>query len=249
MNCDQISFYKTERNEVEIIYCKDSKINYSEHNHISIYTIGIILEGEIELSTKYKKSHLTAGDFFVIYPYDVHSISPVKDGYSMFSVCLKIDFINTYDKAQMSRLLSDLTEPFVQKGLLQQGHIQSIATAIDMIYEQLISDERINHAYNEVKMLLEMEPESDTGLVEMADSVFVSKYHFIREFKKYIGMTPHKFKIQIRIRKAQYMLREGRDLTEIALTTGFYDQSHFIRWFKQIVGMSPSDYKEACKKL
>ena len=75
--------------------------------------------------------------------------------------------------------------------------------------------------------------------------MYISQYHFIRSFKKQIGLTPHQFKMQNRIRKAQRLLRENKAITEVALIMGFCDQSHFNKWFKRIVGITPSQYIKA----
>ena len=77
----------------------------------------------------------------------------------------------------------------------------------------------------------------------MAQNAFISKYHFIRSFKSEVGLTPHQFQVQNRIRKAQSLISEAETITEVALKTGFYDQSHFIRQFEKYVGLTPSAYK------
>ena len=87
---------------------------------------------------------------------------------------------------------------------------------------------------------------------EMAQSLYISKYHFIRSFKQAVGLTPHQFQIQNRIRKAQHMLSNAdsiTSMTEVALTTGFCDQSHFIKHFERYVGLTPAVYKISCKML
>lgn len=63
----------------------------------------------------------------------------------------------------------------------------------------------------------------------MADATFMSKYNLIRIFKHEVGLTPHQFLLQNRIRKAQRLLETSATITEVALATGFCDQSHFIR--------------------
>ena len=73
---------------------------------------------------------------------------------------------------------------------------------------------------------------------EMARSSYISKYHFIRSFKKAVGLTPHQFQIQNRVRKAQQMLKYVDNITEVALTTVFCDQSHFIKQFERYVGLT-----------
>jgi transcriptional regulator GlxA family with amidase domain len=78
------------------------------------------------------------------------------------------------------------------------------------------------------------------------NSLFL-KITFIREFKRNIGLAPHHFQIQNRIRQAKHLLTQDDNvnITEVALATGFCDQSHFTKCFKRIVGLTPSQYIEA----
>lgn len=77
-------------------------------------------------------------------------------------------------------------------------------------------------------------------LVELSTIAQISPYHFLRLFKQHIGITPHQYILKCRIDKAMYLLKHS-DLTisEIAVRTGFCDQSHFTRQFKRRVGVTP----------
>lgn len=99
------------------------------------------------------------------------------------------------------------------------------------------------------KKQIECYPEMKLSIDEMAHSLYISKYHFIRSFKQAIGLTPHQFQIQNRVRKAQHMLSNVDSIAEVALTTGFCDQSHFIKHFERYVGITPTVYKISCKIL
>lgn len=90
---------------------------------------------------------------------------------------------------------------------------------------------------------MELHPESKLSIEEMAQKAFISKYHFIRSFKAEVGLTPHQFQVQNRIRKAQRLMHKAETITEVALTTGFCDQSHFIKQFEKQVGLPPLTYK------
>ncbi len=94
--------------------------------------------------------------------------------------------------------------------------------------------------------LLEV-PEVAISIEDMSNEICVSSFHMIRQFKKEIGLTPHQFQIQCRIRKAQKMLLNDKTVVEVALDMGFYDQSHFVRCFKKLVGMTPASYQKVAK--
>jgi AraC-like DNA-binding protein len=55
--------------------------------------------------------------------------------------------------------------------------------------------------------------------------------------------------MQNRIRKSQHLLAENSNIAEVALATGFYDQSHFIKCFKKIMNVTPSEYLLAISEL
>lgn len=68
---------------------------------------------------------------------------------------------------------------------------------------------------------LEDAPEQPQSVGELARSAYLSKYQFIRAFKAQVGLTPHRFQMQNRIRKAKRLLRSTATMTQVALDTGF----------------------------
>lgn len=98
-----------------------------------------------------------------------------------------------------------------------------------------------------LKKLILDTPENALFIKDMAESLCVSPYHMIRQFKTICGLTPHQFQIQCRIRKGQKLLEEGKSVTEAAYATGFCDQSHFDRCFRRIVRLTPSEYRLSVK--
>ena len=66
-----------------------------------------------------------------------------------------------------------------------------------------------------------------------------SPFHFTRIFARSVGVTPHRYVIHLRLRRAVELIREGRTgLAEVAACTGFADQSHLSRWVKRVHGVS-----------
>lgn len=80
------------------------------------------------------------------------------------------------------------------------------------------------------------------SLDNIAREVGLSRFHFIRLFKRHIGLSPHQFRIRHRIDAAKLLIQKGIPLSEIALETGFSDQSHFTNAFRQNTGLTPSQY-------
>jgi transcriptional regulator GlxA family with amidase domain len=72
----------------------------------------------------------------------------------------------------------------------------------------------------------------------------LSMYHFARAFKQSSGMTPHEYLVQCRVRRVRDLL-VATDLTlsEIALASGFADQSHCARRFREHFGVTPGSYR------
>jgi transcriptional regulator of acetoin/glycerol metabolism/AraC-like DNA-binding protein len=81
-------------------------------------------------------------------------------------------------------------------------------------------------------------------LAALAGTAGLSLYHFARTFKQSAGVTPHHYLVSRRVKRAQEMLvRTELALSEIALATGFSDQSHFARHFRQMTGMTPGQFR------
>jgi transcriptional regulator GlxA family with amidase domain len=99
-------------------------------------------------------------------------------------------------------------------------------------------------ALRRVREFVEAHLEENVSIQALADTAGLSMYHFARAFKQSEGMTPHGYVVQCRVRRVQKLLA-GTDLplSEIALASGFSDQSHCARRFREHVGVTPSDYR------
>jgi AraC-like DNA-binding protein len=82
------------------------------------------------------------------------------------------------------------------------------------------------------------------SLAEIAAKLGLSPSQLSRAFKTSTGFPPHRWQLNHRIAKAQELLRfSGLPLSQIALATGFAEQSHFTRVFKKVVGVSPGAWQ------
>lgn len=80
---------------------------------------------------------------------------------------------------------------------------------------------------------------------EMAQQLGVHPVYLARTFRKAFGCTPGEYLARCRLHKAMALLRDSSlPLAEIALATGFFDQSHFSRTFRQHFGLAPRAYRK-----
>jgi AraC-like DNA-binding protein len=100
-------------------------------------------------------------------------------------------------------------------------------------------------ALSRVRDLLHDEPLADTSLAELASLAGLHPHHLVRAFGARYGVPPHRYRRLLRIELAKQRLSRGDPLSDVALATGFYDQSHFGRHFRRVVGTSPGRYRPA----
>lgn len=92
--------------------------------------------------------------------------------------------------------------------------------------------------------LIEFEAARPLELKEMAASAGMSKYHFLRVFRRLTGVTPHRYLIGARLRRAALALGSSRrPVLEIALDSGFGDLSTFNKTFRAAFGLTPTRYR------
>jgi AraC family transcriptional regulator len=83
----------------------------------------------------------------------------------------------------------------------------------------------------------------DLSLESIAEATGLSTFHFSRLFKRSAGLSPHQYLIRLRLERARELLLRSRgSMAEIAVQSGFCDQSHFAMHFKRIYGVTPKAF-------
>lgn len=93
---------------------------------------------------------------------------------------------------------------------------------------------------------IEASSEQFVSIADLAREAGLSRYHFLRAFKRATGITPHQWLLRTRMRNAaERLLTCHEPITEIALDVGFDDLSNFIRSFRAEFGLSSRQYRSA----
>ncbi|MEO6186839.1 MAG: AraC family transcriptional regulator, partial [Steroidobacteraceae bacterium] len=83
------------------------------------------------------------------------------------------------------------------------------------------------------------------SLDDLAGLAGLSRFHFLRTFKRTTSETPYQFLLRRRIEKSRTLLASsGLSVAEISARVGFSDATRFIRTFRRIVGVTPGVYRK-----
>lgn len=210
--------------------------------------MGIVVDGEIVIETNTGKFVCKSDNIFTI-PMDVpHSIKPFRDSiYTMLSFCIHQEYLVSTDIDNIKLMIDRKLIQLFEEEEIVAGYSELLSAGLILLLANKLKN-IANESYSkDVKRKLLKVPEIAISIKDMSNEICISSFHMIRQFKKEVGLTPHQFQMQCRIRKAQKMLLSNRTIVEVALDTGFCDQSHFVRCFKKIVGMTPASYQKVAK--
>lgn len=236
---NSVTYLQHKNDNLELIRYASVSYSYPEHNHSQMYTIGILRSGEISLRINGENANQELSIPFIIPPYVCHSIDTTSS-YDMVVLCINKHFLTTMKfKDECKQFIHHAQE----NGYLTRTESNNLQKASCSLTESTPCI-REQASIAEPLFLLEQCPEEKHTIEYLAKTANLSNYYFIRQFKERVGLTPHQFQIQNRVRAAQKRINQDFPLTSVALDTGFYDQSHLIREFYKLMNLTPSDYKK-----
>ena len=90
--------------------------------------------------------------------------------------------------------------------------------------------------------------ETNISLDDIASEACLSRFHFIRAFKRSMGVTPLAYVTDVRINRAKHLLRSTKQtVDEISTMLNFSSASNFTRTFKRTVGLAPNVYRDGIR--
>jgi len=96
------------------------------------------------------------------------------------------------------------------------------------------------------KEAMDADLDKEITIARLAHDCRLSASQFGRAFRQSTGCTPHRWRLQRRVERAQVLLlTSDKTLAEIASSCGFFDPSHLTRAFSQTVGTSPGLWRRA----
>lgn len=99
-------------------------------------------------------------------------------------------------------------------------------------------DERILNAVHFINA-----QNGNTNTESLTKTVFLSERQLQRKFKEMVGLSPKSYSKIVRFEYAKNCFEtNSQPLTDIAISSGYYDQAHFNQDFKTLSGYNPKEY-------
>lgn len=251
--------------KVESYHFQGIMQKFPNHFH-EYYVIGFIEKGQRYLSCKNKEYTIEPGDLLLFNPRDNHTCEQIE-GKTLDYRCINIqpevmskalfeitgrEYLPYFTPQVIfhSELVSLLRE--LHQMIMQEEKDFRKEEIFFFLLEQLIKEyteqELSTGNYGqstEIRAIcefLEKHYMENISLEDLCNLTGLSKYYLLRSFTKQKGISPYSYLETIRIDKAKKLLEQGILPIDVALQTGFTDQSHFSNFFKKFIGLTPKQY-------
>ena len=239
---------------------------WKEGRILEEFQINYITEGEGILENSHGVFSLKTGSIFITFPGVWHRYKPLgktgwKENYigfdgeiarklvavpqfnpekPVFNLGIKEELIDTYLK------IFDLVEkehPGFQQ--IASGMIIKLLGYIVSFEKQKgFSGKRIAQVIEAIRFEMRQNIEKYLDLKSMALKHNVSYSYFRKMFKKYTGVSPRQYHLQLQIMRAKELLiSTDKSIKEISYELGFQSIFYFSNMFKKKEGTTPSAYR------
>lgn len=249
--------------------------SFAKHMHDG-YAIGVIERGALAFS--YRGEHVVApaGHINLVIPGEAHDGAAASDEgwtYRMFYLAPELLEQAVYEISGKTKKM-----PFFAAGTVQDDELacfirrfhRQLETAALPFMEQesllltLLTEFIVRHGQerfvsrgigkenqtvSRAREYIEDRYTQNISLKSLSEHCRLSPFHLIRVFKNDMGVPPHVYLKQIRIKRAKELLARGFSPAFAAQETGFTDQSHFSKQFKQVTGITPGKYSNIVQEL
>ena len=253
---------------VDLLRSDASTHRYARHSHEG-YALGIVEAGAHAFTSRGQVWTAIPGSVIIVNPDDAHDGGPAShaDAYSYRMIYIDgAVFSAALDEAAGQRVGAPFfPEPVVRDALLTdrllrlhrvlerretrlEGEALLITTLVALVRRHGKAGSpngQTKHRPRAVRLALDYLAENfseDCSLAELAALAGVDRFHLLRAFRRSIGLPPHIYQTQLRLRHAKRLMLAGEPPTMAAVAVGFADQSHLIRKFKAAYGITPGDY-------
>lgn len=200
------------------------------------------------------RASVSSGQLFFISPGQVHDVAAGQSGMvidQIFFCGVLADAMATGAIApggvQTGRAARQLL-PLIEHAALDtpEHRLRAVPGLADLLADLTLGSEAGSLRPEECQVdrlcsELKRKPEQWWDGAQMAAFCNCSESHLRRLFKTRTGLSPKAYQDQIRVEKAEELLKTGFSVRMVSEILGYSDPYHFSRRFKSILGYSPRD--------
>ncbi len=215
-----------------------------------IASVALVVKGTAEYLTEGKSFHLEPGDILFI-PVGGTYISYWGDEPSEM-LCFHCDLPRDRDRRHMVQKIAGHADLFGAFSEAMRDDISELRAgelffhALDAFWSELVTVEtNIDPKIRPALDFLEVSPERECSVSELAALCHMSEPNFFSCFKRSMGRAPMEYRADLLIMNAQRMLASPEyTISEVAERLGFGSETYFRRVFKAKVGVSPREFRK-----
>lgn len=149
------------------------------------------------------------------------------------------------DHLSQKAIISELKTQLVQLEIeLKTLSKKDKSTLLYSFVKYKVSFKELNPTFIKIFNVINIFDKTEANLEQLVTFSNISQKTFIKIFKAHIGLNPMKYLHFRAVEDSLIKLRNPNlSLSQIALDSGFYDQSHFNRVFKNFMLMTPNQYR------
>ncbi|WP_162817994.1 AraC family transcriptional regulator [Niabella yanshanensis] len=95
-----------------------------------------------------------------------------------------------------------------------------------------------------VKQYIDSNMSHELNLDLLSQHQFISKFHLLRLFKRYYGLSPRQYLLNKRFSYAKKLLFDGIAISEACYAAGFTSPASFSTLFKNTFGYTPGEFQK-----
>ena len=212
---------------------------------------------------------ISAGDLMLLFPGVKHAYSPYKEtGWDEYWVGFAGDHAHRlwqnglfgperalHHIGVQVELISDFEEILLLCREQSPGFqirlgalVLQLLSHIHAIEQKQKTGDQDSEAVRKARKIMQTKLDSDLDMKELAAELGMNYTYLLEAFRKYTGLTPYQYFLQLRIHHAKTLLQDpSLSIKEVAWKLRFENQYYFSRLFRKKTGLSPSEWRTALK--
>jgi AraC-like DNA-binding protein len=248
-----------------------SDFSYPPHAH-DADCLAVITRGAVRIRVGGREFIARQGDVFAANADVLHAGWPIDEaGWSLRTMYVDLDRLRGVLTGEPVTRSGTLCGPLLpdpelaarlvaahersEGGASGLGRDEALVAFTDRLFARYVRPARLEQpadtaprAVRLAREFLDAHLDTRLSLQDLAGVSGLPPSRLLRAFARAVGLSPHAYQRQVRLRHATTLIRAGTSISDAALAAGFADQAHFTRLFRRTMGIPPGAYQRAYRR-